>query len=92
LALLLLGGCEEMILGPKLPTSYNAVSVGGAHSCALTEYSVIYCWGRGLNGELGDGAVKNRPVPSGVIGQRSYSVVAAGGNHTCALTESGQPF
>lgn len=34
-----------------------------AHSCAMTDEGV-YCWGTNSSGQLGDGTLENRPVPT----------------------------
>lgn len=41
---------------------YNAVAVGEAHACALVFASRVACWGRGDDGQLGNG-VRLTPVP-----------------------------
>jgi alpha-tubulin suppressor-like RCC1 family protein len=42
-----------LVLGA--PT-FKAVSAGSGHSCGLTPGGEIWCWGRGAEGQLGDGA------------------------------------
>jgi len=48
-----------------LPAGISAVSVGGDHSCALGDGDV-FCWGRNLEGQLGDGTTANRSLPVAV--------------------------
>jgi alpha-tubulin suppressor-like RCC1 family protein len=39
------------------------LSVGAYHSCAIREVDgSLWCWGRGVDGELGNGGVQNSPV------------------------------
>jgi alpha-tubulin suppressor-like RCC1 family protein len=43
------------------------ISAGRAHTCALTPDRIMYCWGRNLFGELGDGTTTDRLTPAKVI-------------------------
>jgi alpha-tubulin suppressor-like RCC1 family protein len=38
--------------------------------CGLTTEGVVYCWGPGLSGDLGDGTMMHQSVPTKVAGQR----------------------
>ncbi len=85
--------------GPQtipLPTSetYQQVSAGQAHACALTTAGDIYCWGSGGNGELGNG--NNFDSPDPVLVDRpageTFTDVSAGEWFTCAATASGQAY
>jgi alpha-tubulin suppressor-like RCC1 family protein len=63
----------------------HGVSAGVAHACALDSKGLAFCWGRGIKGQLGQGAFTDSATPVAVGGGRSYSAIAAGGNHTCAI-------
>jgi hypothetical protein len=56
---------------------YQAVSSGGAHSCAIRVDGTLVCWGDDSAGQLDE-------VPSG-----EFKAVAAGGRHTCAIRTDG---
>jgi alpha-tubulin suppressor-like RCC1 family protein len=68
-----------------------AVSAGTAHTCALDDAGGLWCWGRGDDGQLGDGTATGRlaPAPT-VVGDAAQPITAfsAGGAHTCALAGS----
>ncbi|MTD45230.1 hypothetical protein GKE82_13250 [Conexibacter sp. W3-3-2] len=69
------------------------VSSGSSHSCALAQGGAVYCWGRNIVGQTGDGtAAENRGDDPG---ERPFRValpdglgakqVATGANHSCAI-------
>src|SRR5438067_1284107 len=68
-------------------THYLMISAGKTHTCAVSIAKIAYCWGYGLNGQLGDGSTTtNQPAPSQVSGGLAFSTVSAGGEHTCGIT------
>lgn len=71
------------------------IAAGAEHVCALTRNHQISCWGRGDEGQLGDGNVHNarfqpQASPVNVSGIISTARdIGAGGNHSCAPTNGG---
>ena len=58
--------------GPVLGgLSFTSLSANGinAHICGVTTTGLVYCWGRGLEGQLGNGATADQPTPVVVSGQ-----------------------
>lgn len=69
-------------------------SAGAATSCAVTTAGVAYCWGMGLNGELGNGANLSSTVPvavstSGVLAGKTMVQIEVYSNSVCALSSDG---
>jgi alpha-tubulin suppressor-like RCC1 family protein len=73
-----------------LGSNVDAVAAGYAHSCALTTYGTVMCWGDNARGELGDGTHTQRHTPVAVSGLAPGVVaIAAGVSYTCAVTYVG---
>ncbi|WP_313917355.1 hypothetical protein [Tahibacter sp.] len=67
------------------------LSAGDRHACAVCNDGTVRCWGYNMNGQVGDGTLVSRNVPTAVNDSfATYVAVAAGGLHTCGLTTSGQ--
>lgn len=67
-----------------------AVSGGNGHTCALLTGGMVKCWGRNLNGEMGNGTMSNESfTPVTVTGLSAVTALKAGGHHTCATTMAG---
>ena len=73
------------------------ISSGKEHSCALTIYGRILCWGRGAEGQLGNDGTDNKYAPVAVAdrngGTNTLSNIIqinSGYEHTCALTSEGE--
>ena len=77
-------------LAPSL--DFNAVELGGTHSCALQANGTAYCWGRGNFGQLGNGKEVGSAVPTPVTGGHLFSSLAVGNMHTCAVAYSGSVY
>ncbi len=61
------------------------------HTCAVSLDARVYCWGRGINGQLGSGGRSSLSEPTEILseGSRSWMVVASGAGHSCALDAAG---
>lgn len=70
----------------------TAVGGGERHSCGLTEASLVFCWGRNLEGELGDSSTTDRLNPVRVRGSTPFASLRVGARHNCALTTAGTAY
>ncbi|MEY4066478.1 MAG: hypothetical protein RIR26_2686, partial [Pseudomonadota bacterium] len=75
-------------------TSYVVQVVAGTDfTCALRNDGAVYCWGLNSSGQVGDGTIINKSVPTAVSGLGTASGVVsltAGAQHACALKATGE--
>jgi alpha-tubulin suppressor-like RCC1 family protein len=83
----------ETILSATNFTAIRSVSIGGSHSCAVTETGRLWCWGSNSHGQLA------QPVPGTAylaspteIVTSDVAAVATGLNHTCYLKTDGKVY
>jgi len=70
----------------KIPVVADKISAGGAHSCAVrSSAGTISCWGRGNDGQLGNGSVLDARLPVTTKDTGFALNVSSGGAHTCAV-------
>ena len=67
-----------------------AIAAGSDTAYAVLRDGSVWAWGRGIDGELGDGDAANRTVPTRVLMHAPVSQVAAGGAMAYALERQGQ--
>ncbi len=72
--------------------TFTAVSTGGNHSCALASGGRAYCWGRNLEGQLGDGTTTDRLTPVPVADGLGFLQISAGAEHTCGITANERAY
>ncbi|HOG44189.1 MAG TPA: hypothetical protein PK560_08920 [bacterium] len=70
------------------------LSAGYLHSCAVNEDGVVFCWGFGRDGQLGNGTYLNVFSPvmadiSGEMKEKKIIAVSTGGSFSCGVDESG---
>ena len=69
-----------------------ALSSGGGHTCAILDNGSVSCWGRGLYGQLGNGATSDKTTPtltSSLGTGRTAVALSSGSEHTCAILDNG---
>jgi len=85
------------------PTGIAPQSVGGQpvvqivagrhHSCALVANGWVYCWGRNLSGQLGDGTTNAQSLtPVRVSDLTNVTHISANRDSSCAVRSSGRVF
>jgi alpha-tubulin suppressor-like RCC1 family protein len=78
--------------GTLASATVSQISAGGAHACAMTATSKLYCWGSRQAGMLGDGYdyFAASPVATksdGALAGHPVTAVAASGKHSCAIAD-----
>jgi len=67
-------------------TDGTAMCAGESHSCLLRTSGEVLCWGDNAVGQLGDGTLDDRQVPTPVSLSNPARLIACGYRHTCAVT------
>ena len=82
---------------PEGVSTYNQLSTNASFSCAISGSGAnagkVYCWGLGVNGQIGNGVSSNVNVPTQATmpsGVNSFSQVSTNSNFSCALAGSGE--
>ncbi len=85
------GNLIEIVLmtGQTPPTDWVSVAAGQFHTCAARADGTLHCWGRNVEGQLGNGMPASGKIPPLVVGTGYKGPIAAGVNHTCAILQSG---
>ena len=74
------------------------ISLGHAHSSAITSAGRIFTWGANWNGQLGDGTTTDRITPVEITNGFDLSVgetiidLSLGASHSSAITSAGRSF
>ena len=78
-------------------SSFQKITAGGYHTCALLDDNTVKCWGRGFYGQLGYDSIDNVGDGTGtnmadldpvILGDnRTATQISAGNSHTCALLD-----
>jgi alpha-tubulin suppressor-like RCC1 family protein len=71
---------------------WRQVDAGGQHSCGVTTANKAFCWGYGINGQLGNGKTYVSFWPRPVSGAFSFARVTAGGGHNCGETTTNATY
>jgi alpha-tubulin suppressor-like RCC1 family protein/Tol biopolymer transport system component len=72
-----------------LPPGATGLSLRGRTACTTHEDGGVRCWGRGSNGQLGNGASSNSNVPVDVVGISNAVQVSSGDIASCAVLADG---
>jgi alpha-tubulin suppressor-like RCC1 family protein len=69
----------------RLGYTFETVSAGEWFTCGAVSGGPGRCWGRGLEGQLGNAQPLNTTVPLSTFDGVSITFIAAGLRHACAL-------
>ncbi|MDA8690435.1 hypothetical protein N9M86_05070 [Euryarchaeota archaeon] len=70
----------------------TTLSSGNLHTCVILDNGTSSCWGRGLDGQLGNGGTSSKMTPtltSSLGIARTAVTIASGLTHTCAIIDNG---
>lgn len=80
---------------PQLPTDTTQLAISGSFGCALTSGGEVFCWGRGWEGQLGNGERvhdASPPVRAHVSDVRSIATSTMENSDTCAVRNDGTVY
>jgi alpha-tubulin suppressor-like RCC1 family protein len=71
--------------------SFTTIGAASSHTCAIDVSSVMYCWGRNSDGQIGLGTATSElfATPQRVGGGIAFDRLSTGRSHTCAGTAAG---
>ena len=74
--------------------TFQSLGAGGRHTCGVTTDGAVYCWGRNLEGQLGDGTTTQRSAPIAVTVEpgATFQSLDGGIYHTCALSSAAAAY
>jgi len=72
-------------VGTTLRAAMGTISSGNGYSCRVISSGHVTCWGRNVNGQLGNGTTTASSTPVLASGISTATSVAVGAIHTCAL-------
>lgn len=71
----------------SLTDGFIQISAGESHCIALKSDGTVWAWGKGTEGQLGNGRFENSTIPVKVEGLSDITKISAGANHNLALNE-----
>ena len=74
------------VLRPQVNSVISeSVAAGRYHTTAIRSGNILFTWGLGTSGQLGDGTILSKSSPV-QIGSRPWTVVSAGLSHTVGIS------
>jgi hypothetical protein len=85
---------ESVSIPSAVPTNltFQSLTAGGWHTCALTSSGSAYCWGGGKEGRLGNDSGEDSATPVPVAGAIKFDAISAGQRNTCGLSRAGKAY
>jgi hypothetical protein len=75
--------------GPPPGPTVVSTDTGVGFGCRLLSDRTVECWGRNVDGQLGDGTTVDRAAPAKVAGIATATALSVGSNHACAVLAGG---
>ena len=72
----------------KVTAASVSLSAGGQDTCLTRSDGTARCWGRNNYGQIGDGTLLGRDVPTKVLGT-GWATISTSGSTTCAVKADG---
>lgn len=79
----------ELVAGQAPPTDWISIAAGQFHTCGVRAGGTMHCWGRNVEGQLGNGMPASGKIAPLTVGMNFKGPVTAGVNHTCAVKQDG---
>lgn len=82
------------LVTPPVGITFSTLTAGLSTTCATTSIGAAYCWGNNSFGQVGDGFVTDRLVPTLVVAPVgvNFATAQAGGAVSCGLTFAGAVY
>jgi alpha-tubulin suppressor-like RCC1 family protein len=68
---------------------WKTVSAGSNHSLGIKKDGTLWAWGKNDYGQLGDGTIVNKLVPTQIGNDANWKVISAGYNYSAAIKSDG---
>src|ERR1700730_4734632 len=81
--------CSRKPVEVKGLSGVTAIAAGSGFNVALLSSGKVMAWGRGEQGQLGNGATTNKETPVEVSGLTEATAISSGYGHTLALLSAG---
>ena len=72
--------------------AFNSLTSGADQVCGIASDGAAYCWGRGQEGQLGNGSTEDQDRPTPVSGGLTFASLNAGTGITCGVTTGGVAY
>ncbi len=72
--------------------TFVRMSAGSGFSCGLSTDGTAYCWGRNLQGQLGDGTTVNKLTPTKIATDVKFASISSGVATTCGIATTGATY
>ena len=71
--------------------TFTTLAAGQFHTCGIDTTGTAWCWGRDLNGQVGDGPASqaDKHAPVAVTGGLTFISLTGGASHTCGIDTTG---